>query len=95
MAHQRARATAPVEADGRAAIWPNHVPIEIHQPLSGHTGRCRAHAVGSMANRATETVLRDVQAVLRETRVRDHFGQVVALRAHRIRATDGQVGIRK
>ncbi len=93
VAHQRAGIRPAIVGNGRAVIFSHHVGIEVHEPLAGDSGRNRSHAVGCMAGGATESILRDVQAVLRETVIGNHVAQVVTLAAHRVGSSDGEIGV--
>lgn len=93
MAHKRARAARTAVCNQSAAVFSYYVRIKIHQPLPADARGSCAHAVGSVTYRATEAVLGYVQAVLPEAVISDDVGQIMTLRAHRIRTREGQVWI--
>lgn len=78
-----------------AIVLSYDVGVEVHQALARDTWRNRSHAVRRMADRTGETLLRNVIAVLQEAGIANHVGEVMAFGAHSIRATEGQVRVRK
>lgn len=95
VAGQYAGITAAVVRDRSTVIPAYYVRIEIHEPFAGDTGRNRTHTMRGMADRAGESVLRDVIAMLQETGVGYHFAQTVTLGAHAIRSAEAEVRIRE
>ncbi len=84
VAGQGAVAAAEIGNRLPGALWPDHVHVEAHQALAGHSGCAGGNAVGAVARRAGESVL-DMPRVLRPTRTRVDVVEVVTLGAESIR----------
>lgn len=95
VAHQRAGIGAPVVRNGGSAILAYDIDVEVHHSLSRNRWGYRPHAVRRMTRRATESVLRGMQVVLRKTGVGEDLCEIVALRTHGEGSRDAGVGIGK
>ena len=95
MARQRAGVRRSRVGNGRCLILPDDSDIEIHEPLAGDGGVDCTHAMRSVADRAREAVLRNVEAVLRPAGIGHDVIQIVAFRAHRVRPLRADIGRRK
>ena len=91
---QRAGVRSLVVGDRDSCIRSHDVRIEADQSLACRIGAAIPSSVPGVAGRATEPRL-DVLGMLRKTRILQHIGKVVALRAHRIRTIRAEIRIRK
>ena len=95
MAGEYATVARSVVRNRSAIVLSDYVRVKVHQALARNTGRYRSHAMRRMTDRTGEPVIRYVIAVLQETGVAPHVGQVMALGAHAIWPIKSHVGIRK
>lgn len=90
--NQNAGVRGPGIRNWEAAVRGDHIDVEVHQSLSGDGPAARAHAVGGMANRTSETSI-NVVAVLVPACIRDDIIEVMTLATHRIGALDAQIRV--
>lgn len=95
MAHQHTSVGGAAIGNRGSLILAHYVDVKIDEPFAGYVCADRTHSMGCVTNRARESVLGDMQAVLGPAGVGQNVGQIMTLGAHCVWTLLAQVRCRK
>ena len=85
---------SPGIGDGSRSIGCDDVEVKIDEPLAGDGSACAAHAVGGVADRAGEAIVK-VASMFGEAGIGHDLARVMAFSAKGVWPVDAEIGVGK